>query len=298
MTTCTKNVYIGLNAGKGASDGSNTASGNIGLGSGALKAITTGGSNICFGHDCAETLTTGEYNIAMGGDALKNTATSVRNICIGRFAGSQINTDGNNTLVGYQAGKNATSGNNVMIGFDAGVNVTSGKRNTLIGYDSGTGGAPSGNITTADKIVCIGDSTTSAAYCASSWSTSSDKRDKTDIVDFTYGLSWIKQLNPVTYRWDRRVSYNELNEDGTLKTDVTPDGTHKEQQQNLGFLAQDVLEIEKGDGFGSKKEDMLVVALNEDDSAYSLRYERLVPVLVNAVKELSAKVEALEAKLA
>ena len=41
---------------------------------------------------------------------------------------------------------------------------------------------------------------------------------------------------------------------------------------------------------------MLVVNLNEDDTGYGLKYERLVPVLVNAIKELSAKVEALEAK--
>ena len=41
---------------------------------------------------------------------------------------------------------------------------------------------------------------------------------------------------------------------------------------------------------------MLVVNLNEDDTAYGLKYERLVPVLVNAIKELSAKVKALEAK--
>ena len=40
---------------------------------------------------------------------------------------------------------------------------------------------------------------------------------------------------------------------------------------------------------------MLVVNLNEDDTSYGLKYARLVPVLVNAIKELSAKVEALEA---
>ena len=66
----------------------------------------------------------------------------------------------------------------------------------------------------------------------------------------------------------------------------------KRNKKHIGFLAQDVLTIE---GNPSDKDDMLVVNLNEDDTAYGLKYERLVPVLVNAIKELSAKVTALEA---
>ena len=42
-------------------------------------------------------------------------------------------------------------------------------------------------------------------------------------------------------------------------------------------------------------DDSLVVNLNEDGQSYGMKYERLVPILVNAIKELSAKVTALEA---
>ena len=41
---------------------------------------------------------------------------------------------------------------------------------------------------------------------------------------------------------------------------------------------------------------MLFVDLTEDETRYGMKYERLVTVLVNAVKELSAKVEELETK--
>ena len=40
--------------------------------------------------------------------------------------------------------------------------------------------------------------------------------------------------------------------------------------------------------------NQLFCNLNEDDTAMGLRYERFVPLLVNAIQELSAKVTALE----
>ena len=43
---------------------------------------------------------------------------------------------------------------------------------------------------------------------------------------------------------------------------------------------------------------MLISHLSSDGSQYSMKYERLVPVLVNAIKELSAKNDALAAEVA
>ena len=75
----------------------------------------------------------------------------------------------------------------------------------------------------------------------------------------------------------------------------TPDGSKKKTKLHIGFLAQEALEVEKANGYGDTKDNMLVCNLTEDDTRYGIKYERLVPVLVNAIKELSAKVEALEA---
>ena len=102
--------------------------------------------------------------------------------------------------------------------------------------------------------------------------------------------SWfrlVNKLKPVTYRWDRREWY-ENNE---------RDGSKKESKLHLGFKAQDVLAVEQADGYAGKKDDMLLVNLNEDDTSYGMKYERLVVVLTKAVQELSAKVTALEGKL-
>ena len=123
---------------------------------------------------------------------------------------------------------------------------------------------------------------------------SSDARDKTDVEDFKYGLSWIKELRPITYRWDKRTWY------GTEEEPFgTPDGSKKRDRLHIGFLAQEAMEVEKKHGYASKKDDMLIVNQdeNEENPSYGYKYERLVPVLVNAIKELSAKNDALEARL-
>ena len=40
--------------------------------------------------------------------------------------------------------------------------------------------------------------------------------------------------------------------------------------------------------------DYVLVDLTEEETSYGLSYEKVVPILVSAIKELSAKVEALE----
>ena len=117
---------------------------------------------------------------------------------------------------------------------------------------------------------------------------SSDQRDKTDITDFTKGLDIINALRPVTYVWDQRSDYSD-------DLSVTPDGTYKKSKLNLGLLAQEVHAVEKANGYGNTENDYLFINLSEDGKKYGMQYERLVPVLINAVKELSAKVTALEA---
>jgi hypothetical protein len=154
----------------------------------------------------------------------------------------------------------------------------------MLGLDAGTSGSPSGSVTTGSRVICLGDNNMLSAFMKISFTVTSDKRDKADITDFTHGLSWINKLRPVTYRWDMRSKYD----------DGIPDGSKKEQKLNIGLIAQEELEIEKEHGFANDKNDMLITTENADGN-YGMEYERLVPILVNAIKELSVKVTALEA---
>ena len=166
--------------------------------------------------------------------------------------------------------------------------MTTGSNNCFIGNDAGRAGQPGGAVTSGSHQICLGNSSITDFFCKVSLTPTSDKRDKTDITDFTHGLSWINKLRPVTYRWDDRINYSK-------DLSVVPDGTHKKDRLNIGLLAQEELEVEKEHGYGNDNNDMLVTRLSADGKQYSMAYDRLVPILINAVKELSAKVTALEA---
>ena len=79
--------------------------------------------------------------------------------------------------------------------------------------------------------------------------------------------------------------------------DRIPDGSKKESKINIGLIAQEVHAVEKSNGFGETNDDCLFVNQSEDGEQYGMSYDRLVPVLVNAIKELSAQNEALVARI-
>ena len=282
-----------------------TVSNSTGLGKNV--SLPGGARNVLIGEDVLANFTGsgyGAYSSVMIGYQAGEGASSISgnigdNVFIGYNSGHFVAGGAYyNTCVGAGSGLSNTGDNNVYIGSDAGYSATSGSNNVAIGKDAGNGNSPSGNIGASSGVVCLGNNNVTDLYCADTSISSSDKRDKTDIADFTHGLKWINQLKPVTYRWDKRTWYEEYNDDKTLKTAGTPDGSKKRARKHIGFLAQDVLAIEQADGFASKKDDMLVVNLNADDTAYGLKYERLVPVLVNAIKELSTEVTTLKNKVA
>ena len=245
--------------------------GNTSAGTNAGDSITasSGVQNTSYGYNAGTAITTGDNNTVFGSEALKT-----------------ITTNSNCSALGYQALSLTTGAGNTGLGYQAGKAVSTGANNTFIGNGAGETGSPSGQVTTASNVVCIGNSAVTDFYCADTSISSSDARDKADVKPFTHGLQWIKELKPVTYKWDKRDWY----ENGK------PDGTKKQDKLHLGFLAQEAVEAEQNAGYANTRNDMLVVNLNEDKTSYGVKYERLVPVLVNAIKELAEKVEELEAK--
>ena len=93
----------------------------------------------------------------------------------------------------------------------------------------------------------------------------SDRRRKTNITDLSYGLTEVLNLRP--------VSYNFVHFDETVETSTS-----------IGLIAQEV-------------EPIIPEVTKINEGVYSLNYTSLIPVLINAIKELEARVAFLEAKI-
>jgi len=209
----------------------------------------------------------------VGRNSLDSVTTGDDNVFVGGYAGDAITTGSNNTGIG----RNPLNG------------LSTGSNNIGIGYDAGNSGTPGGTLT-GSNTVCIGNASISSANIQVDWTIASDKRDKTDVSPLDLGLDFINKLEPVTYRWDKRSSYSK-------DQDITPDGTHKEEQLEGGFLAQDVEVIENQYGYQQSDKTNLITHLSDDGMMYGIKYSKLVPMLTKAIQELSAKVEELEKQL-
>ena len=278
----------------------------------ALYKLTTGNHNSAFGQQCLHENTTGHSNSGFGNYSLYGNTEGFLGTAVG-YAALYSNTEGDyNTAVGVQAGYTnstgynqvflggyagyaATTGNsNLCAGYTSGYGITTGSNNICVGTSSGRAASPSGNITTASNYVCIGDNSITNAYIKVAWTTGSDERDKAEITDFTHGLSWINKMRPVTYKWDMRSDYLDEDDEEQDITKVTRDGSKKNSKIHIGLIAQEVLEIEKADNFATTTDNELLVSSNADRTAIGLQYERVVPVLINAIKELEARIKVLE----
>ena len=107
----------------------------------------------------------------------------------------------------------------------------------------------------------------------------------------------LRHLAPVTYKWDKRSKYGDKSADDYDLNAQTPDGTHKEDWLDIGFKAQEVQALEEAAGYTTAAKKNLTVSTSGDGKQMGLQYSKFVPILVKAIQELSAKNDALEARL-
>ena len=298
-STGSYNTAVGLSA-----LGSNTtANNNNAFGFYALSSNTTGSANNAFGFYALLNCTTPNHNSAFGSSALQATTTGATNSAFGSNALLANTTGNNNVCMGYTSGDAITTGSsNTFYGTGSGsdtINTTTGSGNVLIGAFSHTSAAgdnyangigygisAAGGYTT----VGLGVDDIRAAHGVATWSTVSDERVKKDIQDSEAGLSFINDLRPRIFKYKTKGDLpKEFDSYEEGSTEV-----YKNSKTNHGFIAQEVKEaIEKHpelkDGF--RMWDVRETGQQEVGET------AVIPILVKAVQELSAKCDSLQAEI-
>ena len=179
------------------------------------------------------------------------------------------------SFIAGDAGEVYTAGTNISINSSNEISATNttysagsgiGLSSTTFSVAAGSGltqetnglamsGAYTGNFTLTGAFTATGDITAFGT---------SDERLKTNVSVIDNALDKINKISGYTFNW------NELAED--------KDQTLRE----AGVLAQEVEEV------------LPEVTTTREDGYKAVRYEKLVPLLIEAIKELSEKVERLE----
>ncbi len=301
-TTGRNNSFFGRDAGysnttgefnsfAGSSAGSSNTTGDFNsfVGNGAGQFNTTGNLNSFIGTGAGFSNTTGGSNSFIGADAGRLNTTGGSNSFLSVNAGFNNTTGGFSSFVGSNAGRNNTTGfNNSFFGSDTGLSNTMGSNNTLVGNLAdfsagsftfataiGAGATAFGSNgiylgRSVDKIVVpsgrivlsLLNGGGNVALCFNTSNgeiagCSSSLRYKTNIAPFNFGLNLVNRLKPITFDW----------KDG---------GMH-----DLGLGAEDVAAIEP-----------LLVTYNKVGQIEGVKYDRIGVVLLNAVKEQQAQIEA------
>lgn len=260
------NIAIGRLAIRGT-NGSATGYRNIGIGLNSLYNLTSGSDNVAIGYQVAQNTTTGTYSVYLGTQAGYSANTGARNVAIGYGACFSNTSAQYITAIGWLAGMGATGDNGTFLGANAGDASCSGQNNTCIGYQSD----PSSS--TVSNEITLGNSSVTTLRCnTQTISSLSDGRDKTDVEDLPAGLSFIDSLRPVKFKWKTR------------------DGNGKDGTYEAGFIAQD-LQAAQSDAAA----EYLNMVMDENPDRLEARYGQLIPVLVQAIKELKSEVEQLKA---
>jgi hypothetical protein len=249
-----------------------TASRNVALGLCAAYSVTVAINSTYLGQNAGRDATTGFGNTFLGQAAGRSATTGAYNTAIGQGALRNIAASGCNTGIGTNAGQFTTGCYNLFAGYEAsGNDFTTGNNNIAIGCCAG---GPGGGfiIGALSNQIVMGNTAHTNAYVNVAWAPFSDGRRKIVHGNVPLGLEFVNKLN--TVEW-------------SFKDEET--GEETDPTRRYGFIAQEVQALEV-----DPKNPVIVET--KGDRYLSLKNDYLVPTLVNAIQELTARLEALEGK--
>ena len=284
------NTYCSL--GIGGLNSASTGLNNYAIGYCSLIANTTGNNNFAVGCSTLDANTTGNNNIAIGFNSLGSNITGSNSVAIGYCSLSNSNATGNNIAVGYCSGAALTTGIATVIGnLPAGaacicsVIIGAGTCERLRVENAGlyiNGSVFSGGLTTTD------DNATNATYYPVFVTTAGGSTAKTASTELTFNPS-SGTLSAVLFQSlsDRNKKINIIGISDAINTVKKLNGVEFDWKDN-GFHSSGVI--------AQEIEQILPHLVQETDGIKSVNYSGLIGYLIEAIKELSDKIDNLENK--
>ena len=206
-------------------------------------------------------------------NALLALTSGHENVAVGVKAGDNLTTGFSNIYIGDNAGNTHATGNAcVYVGRACDCSANNVTQENIFG--DGLGGK--GNNTT----FLAGTNGTFNEANQSSFQTTSDERIKKNITDNTTGLDKINQvrIRNFEYRASNEIDYSEFAEGANAKSiPVNIEGVQ------LGVIAQEIEQI------------FPEVVNTQSTGVKTVHPDNLTWYIINAIKELSAEVNALKA---
>jgi len=302
------NTAVGHNAlaGEGNTGNRNTAVGqdalyanttgslNVAVGTDALKANKTGTWNTSVGHMALTANTSGEMNTALGASALEDNSSGSYNTAVGAGALKTSKGEGNTAVGRFALHSNTVGTYNTAIGEGALIGNTSGDWNIAIGHGAGTnaGFSADNNIYIGSagedgdhNVIRIGDSEEPyVVYVRGIYThaveaqglpvyvtaegnlgvVGSSARFKQGVADLGDASQTLYALRPVEFSY-----VPEIDPSGALQ---------------YGLIAEEVADVAPN------------LVVNDDAGApYTVRYEQLIPLLLNELQVKDVELDALQA---
>jgi len=262
-------LFLGVNSGNETMSGNY----NVGIGRDTLSSVTSGVDNVALGWGAQHLNASGYYNTAVGDCALYYNSAGDYNTAVGNDALKDLaGTNSCNTAVGNAALSALASGSgNIALGHSAGSANTGGADNIYIGNVGAVETATiriGGPAQTSAYMAGIYGGTVSggtAVYIKSDGqlgTTTSSARFKTGIADLGSTSDVLYDLRPVTFEY---------------KPEIDPLGITQ-----YGLIAEEVAEVAPD-----------LVIYDDAGDPYTVRYEQLVPLLLNELQEKDAEIDEL-----
>lgn len=255
--SATLHVIGNMIHGTANSAGTNSFAG--GISTDASGTFANGTASFAYGENCG---TFSSNSVAMGTNAK---VTAANSMAFGRFVQS---TATGNAIIGSGLNASNSFANNMTNSLMVGFNHTNNNQPTLFVGPTFTG-SQFGNVGIGTTPTFFTLDVNGTVNATGGYSQISDRRYKENIQQLENAMDRVRQIKGVQYTFNHGA-FPEMN---------FTEGTR------IGFIAQDLKEI------------VPEAVWQDDDGYYSVEYVAMIPLLVEALKEKDAEIQAIRAEL-